>query len=244
MPESPIILTRRNKPAEAIESISKLRNLHPASSEMAETVREIQQWLSEQESFGPVRVTECFKGTNLRRTLLGMGMAFMTIASGVTFWFGYGTTFFEAAGVEDSYLVSLILAVVNCALTLPSVYLVEKVGRRSCMFLGGGVMGLAYLLTGVIHNAAPGSSASHSMLIAGAVIFISFYAATWGPVGKCDTRAGLLTASLTSGRLGDDDRAVFGSPEDEVDLGHHGCLLGCDLGRGLCNTLPGRCHSR
>jgi len=113
-----------------------------------------------------------------------MAMAFWTIATGVTFWFGYGTTFFQAAGVKNAFLVSLILAVVNCIFTVPAIYLVEKIGRRRSCFYGYFFMIVAYLMTGITHSVAPQSSTSNNMLIAGSVLFIMAYAATWGPMGK------------------------------------------------------------
>ncbi|KAF4923577.1 High-affinity glucose transporter RGT2 [Colletotrichum viniferum] len=109
-----------------------------------------------------------------------MAMSFFTISTGITFWFGYGTTFFAAAGVDNSYLISLILAITNCVFTAPSMYLIERLGRRRFLIGGGVLMGLAQLLTAIIHSAAPDSKADKTMLVVGAVFFIACYAPTWG----------------------------------------------------------------
>lgn len=130
------------------------------------------------------KFSECFRGTDLRRTLIGVAMSFFTISTGITFWFGYGTTFFAAAGVDDSYLISLVLAITNCVFTAPSMYLIERLGRRRSLIAGGILMGIAQLLTGIIHSAAPDSKADKMMLIVGAVFFIASYATTWGTGGK------------------------------------------------------------
>jgi len=111
-------------------------------------------------------------------------MSFFTIATGITFWFGYGTTFFVAAGVNRPYLISLVLALVNCIFTAPSIYLIERVGRRWSLFIGGIIMILTQLLTSIIHSVAPSGDASKNMLVAGAVIFIAAYAPTWGIGGE------------------------------------------------------------
>lgn len=166
------------------QSICALRNIQPGSSDLSAAIEEIQQWIDQQEVAGEVRPMECFQGTNRRRTLLGITMSFMTIATGVTFWFGYGTTFFQSAGVDNAFLVSLILAVVNCIFTTLSVYLTDKLGRRNMLHSGAGVMIGAYLVVGVTHSVAPSSTVSNNMLIAGAVLFIAAYAATWGTLGK------------------------------------------------------------
>ncbi|KAF7558282.1 hypothetical protein G7Z17_g69 [Cylindrodendrum hubeiense] len=179
-PESPFVLTKRNKIREARQAIGILKNLDPESPEVDKAMEEVQAYVTEISSHGKVRVIECFQGTNLRRTFLGIAMSFFTIATGITFWFGYGTTFFIAAGVENSYLISLILAIVNCVFTIPSIYLIERLGRRRSLLWGGAVMALTQILTGVIHTVAPDSSTNKNMLVAGAVIFIAAYAPTWG----------------------------------------------------------------
>ncbi|KAH7129105.1 general substrate transporter [Dactylonectria macrodidyma] len=179
-PESPFVLVGRNKTIEARQAIGILKNLDPESQEVTKAMEEIQESQDEARTHGNVQVMECFQGTNLRRTLLGIAMSFFTIATGITFWFGYGTTFFIAAGVKNSYMISLILAVVNCVFTAPSIYLIERIGRRGCLLWGGAIMSLTQILTGVIHSVAPNSNANKNMLVAGAIIFIAAYAPTWG----------------------------------------------------------------
>ncbi|GME31721.1 glucose transporter [Neofusicoccum parvum] len=195
VPESPTILLRRGKIDDATRSVLALRNLQPGSTELHNVLQEVQAWLTEENSFGKVDVKDCFRGTNLRRTLVGVGMAFMTLATGINFWFGYGVTFFEAAGVKNAYLISLILPITNCVFTAPSIYLIEKIGRRALMFAGGAVMALSEILTAVIHTVAPGSTASTNMILAGTIMFIAGYASSWGPAGW------LLMAEPYSARL-------------------------------------------
>ncbi|EQB57788.1 hypothetical protein CGLO_02046 [Colletotrichum gloeosporioides Cg-14] len=164
-PESPLLLARKNKTTEARRALAILRNADTNSPEHVN---------------GSARFVECFQGTDLRRTLIGVAMSFFTILTGITFWFGYGTTFFAAAGVDNSYLISLILAITNCVFTAPSMYLIERLGRRKSLIGGGVLMGLAQLLTAIIHSAAPNSKADKTMLVVGAVFFIASYAPTWG----------------------------------------------------------------
>ncbi|KAJ5770875.1 glucose transporter [Penicillium nucicola] len=182
-PESPVILLQKSKPQEARYAIANLRNINIDSLELLEAFDEMSNWVREQEMQGNVRIIECFQGPNLRRQLLGIAMSFLTIATGVTFWFGYGTTFFEAAGVNNAYMVSVILALINAIFTVPSAYLVDRVGRRRCLLWGGTVMAITQIIPAVIHTVAPNSKSDHSALISGAVIFIAAYAPTWGSVG-------------------------------------------------------------
>ncbi|KXH69572.1 monosaccharide transporter [Colletotrichum salicis] len=192
-PESPLLIAKNQK-SEARRALAILRNADINSLEVDEGMVEIEKYIADQSANGSAKFIECFRGTDLRRTLIGVAMSFFTISTGITFWFGYGTTFSVAAGVENSYLISLVLAITNCIFTAPSMYLIERLGRRTSLIIGGVLMGLAQLLTGVIHSAAPDSKADKMMLIVGAVFFIASYAPTWGIGGW------LLMAEPLSGR--------------------------------------------
>lgn len=183
-PESPLLLAKKNQKSEARRALAILRNADVNSLEVDDAMVDIENYITDQNMNGSAKFIECFRGTDLRRTLIGVAMSFFTISTGITFWFGYGTTFFAAAGVDDSYLISLVLAITNCVFTAPSMYLIERLGRRRSLIAGGILMGLAQLLTGVIHSASPDSKADKMMLIVGAVFFIASYAPTWGIGGK------------------------------------------------------------
>ncbi|KAL2683416.1 hypothetical protein Neosp_007886 [[Neocosmospora] mangrovei] len=177
--ESPFYLLR-DRPHDARRSLATLLNADVDSSQVNEAMNEVEWHLADIASHGDVNILECFQGTNRTRTFLGMAMSFFTIATGITFWFGYGTTFFMASGVDNSYLISLVLAITNCLFTAPSIYLIERFGRRWSLLVGGVIMALTQILTGVMHSASPDSTASKNMLVAGAIIFIAAYAPTWG----------------------------------------------------------------
>jgi SP family sugar:H+ symporter-like MFS transporter len=49
----------------------------------------------------------------------------------------YGATIFESAGIKDSIQVQLILGAVNVAMTISSLYQIERFGRRLPIILGG-----------------------------------------------------------------------------------------------------------
>ncbi|KAF7516742.1 hypothetical protein PCG10_001947 [Penicillium crustosum] len=174
-PESPVLLLKKGKPEEARQSLAVLRNIGMNSEEMSQEYEEISIWLTEQSTHSSVKLIECFQGSNLRRQLLGVCMAILTISTGITFWFGYGTTFFQQAGVSNSYLISLILALVNAIFTVLSTFLVEQVGRRLCLLWGGMIMGVAMLVPAVINMVSPDSTSSHNALIAGWVIMTEPY---------------------------------------------------------------------
>lgn len=56
--------------------------------------------------------------------------------TGVNYFFYYGATIFDSAGVDDPILVQLILGAVNVVTTFYGLYVVEKYGRRWPLFIG------------------------------------------------------------------------------------------------------------
>ncbi len=95
-----------------------------------------------------------------------------------------GTTFFANAGVQDPFLVSVVVNVVQMAMTLPGIWGVERFGRRPLLLWGAVTMSIcAYLIAILdiatsVHDLAP-----QRAVIALVCIFFAAYASTWGPLG-------------------------------------------------------------
>lgn len=106
------------------------------------------------------------------------------LCSGVNYFFYYGATIFQSAGIEDPIQTQLILGAVNVAMTFYGLYVVEKYGRRWPLFIGA-----LWQATWLIIFASVGtainpeeSRTSGIVLIVSACMFISSFAGTWGPM--------------------------------------------------------------
>lgn len=73
----------------------------------------------------------------LYRVLLGMGLQMSQQLTGANYFFYYGTTVFAGVGISNSYVTAMILGGVNFGSTFLGLYMVEKFGRRRCLFWGG-----------------------------------------------------------------------------------------------------------
>ena len=134
----------------------------------------------------------CFKGglskgsSNLRRTLLGIGMQMMQQLTGINFIFYFGTVFFQQLGtISNPFLISLITTLVNVCSTPVSFYIVEKLGRRTILLYGSIGMITMQFIVGII-GATAGKADRHnhsavSAMIAFICLNISVFAMTWGP---------------------------------------------------------------
>lgn len=134
----------------------------------------------------------CFKGgfgngsSNLRRTLLGIGMQAMQQLTGINFIFYFGTVFFTQLGtIKNPFLIELITALVNVCSTPISFYIIERLGRRTILIYGAMSMIVMQLIVGIVGDTAGKASnnnpAAVSAMVAFICLFISSFAATWGP---------------------------------------------------------------
>jgi len=52
----------------------------------------------------------------------------------------YGTTFFQSAGISNPFVITIICDVVNSAMTVVGIHLIDRVGRRRLLLIGAAGM--------------------------------------------------------------------------------------------------------
>jgi SP family sugar:H+ symporter-like MFS transporter len=135
LPESPRWLAGQGRLEEAAAVIRTLRKMTPEYTDehIWAEVQEIQAAYQEiraiQNGSG---WAELFRGANLRRTLLAIGLQSLQQAQGVSFVSNYTVTTFLSLGINNVFTIILILYVVLLVSSLGAFYLPDKVGRRTC----------------------------------------------------------------------------------------------------------------
>lgn len=197
LPESPRYYVKKGKLDAAVLALASVRS-QPIDSEyvqdeLAEIVanNEYEKQIIPQTSYLG-GWANCFTGSltngssNLRRTLLGIGLQAMQQLTGINFIFYFGTVFFTQLGtIKNPFLIELITALVNVCSTPISFYIIERFGRRSILLYGAMGMIVMQLIVGIVGDTAgresQHNSAAVSAMIAFICLFISSFAATWGP---------------------------------------------------------------
>ncbi|KFH48801.1 High-affinity fructose transporter-like protein [Hapsidospora chrysogenum ATCC 11550] len=191
VPESPRWLASRGRWEDARLAFGRLRGLKDDLQNplVEDDINEMREILEKEQQVGTGGWLECFSTKTdvpkvLYRTLLGIGIHFLQQWTGVNYFFYYGATIFDSAGVDDPILVQLILGAVNVAMTFYGLYVVEKYGRRWPLFLGA-LWQCAWLL--VFASVGTGlnpenNSTSGIVMIVSACMFIASFAGTWGPM--------------------------------------------------------------
>lgn len=186
LPETPRFLVKCGKTEAAGLSLSRLRRLditHPA------LIDELQEIIANHEyelTLGPDTYKDIFFGSPHlgRRTLTGCGLQMLQQLTGINFIMYYSTTFFDGVNIEDPYLKSLILHIINVVSTIPGLLVIETWGRRKLLIVGAIGMAICQLLIASFSAAAGDhlEQASQIILVVFCAINIFFFAASWGPV--------------------------------------------------------------
>ncbi|KAK2598447.1 hypothetical protein N8I77_011862 [Diaporthe amygdali] len=186
LPETPRYLIKRGLKDAAAVSLSRLRRLDRLHPALLEELAEIEANHEYELALGPATYKDIIFGTPHlgRRTLTGCGLQMLQQLTGVNFIMYYGTTFFVGAGIQNAFLISLIINIVNTFSTIPALFVIEAWGRRKVLIYGAVAMAICQLLIASF-SAAVGKSmptTANQILIIFLCIDIFFFAATWGPV--------------------------------------------------------------
>ncbi|KAL7309700.1 hypothetical protein PS15m_010549 [Mucor circinelloides] len=203
LPFSPRWLIKKGRNAEALSVLSKL---HSAGDETApHVVSEYQEIIAQVEHERAVSVDsylELFKGTLLRRLVLGILIQVFQQFTGINSIMYYAPTIFQQAGVPGrsaSLIASGVNGVLNVFSTIPAILFLDRLGRRFVLISGALIMGITMLLCGIVMGATgrvykdtdsgqmkvdmSGNTSASYFCIVMVYFFVAGFAYSWGPCG-------------------------------------------------------------
>ncbi|MEX5308189.1 sugar porter family MFS transporter [Kocuria sp. CPCC 205297] len=126
---------------------------------------------------------------------VGIGLAALQQFVGINVIFYYSNVLWESVGFKesDSFTISVATSVVNVAVTIVAIFLVDRIGRRPLLLAGSAGMALSLGVMSVVFATATkvmvdgqltpelGPVAGPVALIA-ANLFVVFFGVSWGPL--------------------------------------------------------------
>jgi len=186
LPESPRWLIKRGKDEAAIHAMTRLTGLSRDDPELHGDLDDIRLNLRHEQELGESSYLDCFKPSKNRialRTWTGIALQAWQQLTGINFIFYFGTAFFQSVGINNAFLISIATAIVNVFMTLPGIWAVERVGRRTLLLIGAAGMCICEYIVAIVGvTISSGNLAGHRTLIAFICIYIAFFASTWGPI--------------------------------------------------------------
>lgn len=192
LPETPRYLIKRDDYNGALKSLARLRRLPEDDPALRDELGEIQANHQYEITLGNAGYRECVRGNLAKRLLTGCLLQALQQLSGINFIIYYGTQFFKNSGVQNEFVINLIINCVNVGSTIPGLYAIDKWGRRPVLLLGAVGMTVSQLLVAILGTTTTSqdsigdiivnNAAAQKAAIAFICIYIFFFAASWGPI--------------------------------------------------------------
>ncbi|SCV99694.1 LAFE_0B00452g1_1 [Lachancea fermentati] len=184
LPETPRFYVMKEKNEKAAKSLSRLRGLPVDHPIIEKELEEIIANFNYEKSLGSTTILDCFKTANhqLKRMLIGIVIQALQQLTGINFIFYYGVQFFQTSGIDNPFVIQLVMNIVNVIMTIPGIALVELAGRRNLLLWGAIGMSASEFIVAIVGTALPNSTTANKTLIAFTCTFIASFAATWGPL--------------------------------------------------------------
>ncbi|CAK7909774.1 high-affinity glucose transporter 1 [[Candida] anglica] len=182
LPESPRWLVAHDRKDEAIVVLGALKDLDPHDDEIFAEVTVIADAVN-RFSKSQVGMKDLFSGgktQHFSRMLIGSSTQFFQQFTGCNAAIYYSTVLFEnmELGRNLSLIMGGVFATVYALFTIPSFFLIDRMGRRNLFFIGAIGQGCAFIITMacLIHSEkSPGAAF-------GIFLFICFFAFTILPL--------------------------------------------------------------
>ncbi|KAK0124914.1 hypothetical protein ONS96_008791 [Cadophora gregata f. sp. sojae] len=194
-PESPWYLLRSRNPNTATSTLAQLGYDNPLK-----TLAEMQKTITfEEQRVEATTYLDCFRGSDLRRTEIAIGIFSVSQLVGVVFVIGYSSYFFQLAGLTPSvsFSMSVGVSVLGLVGVVCSWFLLNRVGRRPTAMFGTSILVLILFLIGIL-DVIPIRASNLGPVygqVACIIVFAFIYLLTIGPVGYA------LFAEVSSSRL-------------------------------------------
>lgn len=186
LPETPRFRIKQGRDDEAAKILAFLNSRNVEDPAIKHELKLIKDAYEEEMRMSTGQFSELFsRGENnyRSRVILACALQALQQLTGINFIFYYGTVFFKSTGARDPFTFSIISNVVNVVSTVPGMWATERLGRRKLFITGAIGMFVAQMFVAVIGTAATVRNRPAQRAAVGFVcIYISFFAATWGPL--------------------------------------------------------------
>jgi SP family galactose:H+ symporter-like MFS transporter len=179
LPESPRWLAHRGDLARARAVLARIRNTPNVDAEFAE----IEQSLAQSTEHGNWRD---LLSANLRPALVvGIGLAIFQQVTGINTVIYYAPRIIQSAGVSSAsgaILATAGIGVVNVLMTIVSMWLIDRIGRRPLLLTGIAGMIVSLGVLGWAFHSSVSSESLSRLAVISMMVYVASFAISLGPI--------------------------------------------------------------
>ncbi|KAE8249445.1 hypothetical protein A4X13_0g5207 [Tilletia indica] len=187
VPESPRWLINKDRDEDAKRALRRINKtqLNPAAVVEAEyatfvAARNNERELAQTQKGGWMELLR--NPVERRKFLLVLGVLASQQIGGVQFIFSYTTTFFRDVGVDNEFMVTIVVDVIEVAGVLVSFPLVARYGRRPLLLLTSIPMFIALFVMAALGTIDGRTQLENRVIAACICIYVFAFNAAWGPL--------------------------------------------------------------
>lgn len=155
---SPWWLVSKGRDEKALKSLHRLGSRDEVGRKRLAAIKQTLEEIK-RETEGATYL-ECFRKSNLRRTIISIAPLCIQALSGITFAASYSTYYIQLAGYStaDSFKLQIVQQALSLFGNVMSWYLVDRVGRRNLTFYGLLILTvILWLMGGLATSSNPGA---------------------------------------------------------------------------------------
>ena len=179
LPESPRWLARRGQMANARTVLARIRG----TADVDEEMRAIEVTLSDAGEHGTL--SDLFASSVRPALVVGIGLAVLQQVTGINTVIYYAPIIMQSAGISSAsgaILATAGIGLVNVFMTLVSMWLIDRVGRRPLLLVGTAGMAITLGVLGMAFQGATRSTASTWLAVASVMAYVASFAISLGPI--------------------------------------------------------------
>jgi sugar porter (SP) family MFS transporter len=179
MPETPRWLARHGHAAAARKVLVRIRGTQDVQAEF----REIQDALSQAEERG--HFSDLLAVSVRPALIVGMGLAIFQQITGINTVIYYAPTIIQSAGIPSAsgaILATAGIGLVNVLMTIVSMWLIDRVGRRPLLLTGIGGMVVSLCILGFVLRTHQPSTGLGWLAVMILMAYVASFAISLGPI--------------------------------------------------------------
>ncbi|MDE3136933.1 MAG: sugar porter family MFS transporter [Acidobacteriota bacterium] len=179
MPETPRWLARRGRPEQARRVLEKVRG----SADVTEELQEIEATLAASQERG--RWADLWSPTVRPALLIGTGLAMFQQITGINTVIYYAPTIIRSTGIPSAsgaILATAGIGLVNVLMTVVSMWLIDRIGRRPLLLAGTGGMVITMGALGLLFRTHVNGGSLATLEVVLLMSYVASFAVGLGPI--------------------------------------------------------------